>query len=211
VQQLSTLVVSTADIHGAFLQHTLCCAAHAHAGDDHVPSCWHLNSFNKPIFYNGQRDWSHGGCNCLSAPGTCLCARCFPRCTYAKTQSRFNHLVHQGIPHPSHGEFCTGNCCSYGILLFLSSSQILKFTHLKRCSLNLTGVFFAGCPCFLSMGGHKNICHWYHIDSSCCSDLSLLIHRIPRPNTKILYYVDDGIAGVIIVSDSEWFRSHNGS
>ncbi|KAF9511963.1 hypothetical protein BS47DRAFT_1346128 [Hydnum rufescens UP504] len=105
-----------------------------------------LNSFNKPFSYNGHRDWSYGGCSCLSAPGTCLCACCFPCCTYAKTQSRVNHLMHQGIPHPSHGDSCTGDCCSYGILLFL------------------------GCPCFLGMGGRKNIRHRYHIDGGCCSD-----------------------------------------
>ncbi|KAF9507585.1 hypothetical protein BS47DRAFT_1303850, partial [Hydnum rufescens UP504] len=97
-----------------------------------------LNSFNKRIAYNGQRKWSHGGCTCLSAPGTCLCACCFPCCSYAKNWVRFNHLAHH-IPRHD-----------------ISSISL--------------GFLVAGCLCFLSMGGRKNIGHRYHIDGGCCSD-----------------------------------------
>ncbi|KAF9511953.1 hypothetical protein BS47DRAFT_1298252 [Hydnum rufescens UP504] len=90
-----------------------------------------------------------------------------PCCSYAKNWVRFNHLAHH-IPRTVTPALAIADCivssCS------LVCPRILKFAHLQRYFLDLTRILVAGCLCFLSMGGRKNIGHRYHIDGGCCSD-----------------------------------------
>ncbi|KAF9511974.1 hypothetical protein BS47DRAFT_1298352 [Hydnum rufescens UP504] len=113
------------------------------------------NGLNKPFNANNQRDWSFGFFDCFSTCGVCLFGWCCPCFSYGQTQSRYHHLLHQGRPHPTGGELFNSECLTYGALMY------------------------CGCPCFIAMGGRKNIRERYNIQGS--EGLDCLIHTCCIP------------------------------
>ncbi|TFK23010.1 PLAC8-domain-containing protein [Coprinopsis marcescibilis] len=83
------------------------------------------NAKNLPVTAGG-RDWSHGLCDCCSAPGTCIVACCFPCITYGKNKNRFKHLSAKGVPHPDGGGCCTGDCCIHFIVASCGIACLLQ-------------------------------------------------------------------------------------
>ncbi|KAL1744592.1 PLAC8 family-domain-containing protein [Schizophyllum fasciatum] len=62
------------------------------------------NALNLPIGPDGQRDWSHDGCDCKGHGGLFCRACCDPCVVYGRNKQRYEHLVMYGTPDPQEGE-----------------------------------------------------------------------------------------------------------
>ncbi|KAF8510657.1 PLAC8 family-domain-containing protein [Hysterangium stoloniferum] len=105
------------------------------------------NTLNKPFNGSGEREWSHGFCDCFGDASTCLISWCFPCVIYSQNKSRYEHLEQKGYPHPSGGDSIGGDCC------------------LHAC---LTGCLGVGC--LLQMSNRGNIRRRYRIEGGGCGD-----------------------------------------
>lgn len=69
---------------------------------------------DKPLDANGEREWTHGICNCFGGCGTCCLAFFLPCLVYGQVKQRIDHLQKTGRPDPEYGGCgCGWPCCAY--------------------------------------------------------------------------------------------------
>lgn len=103
------------------------------------------NALNKPFDSKGEREWSHGFCDCFGDFGTCkfYCHSAliqqwwtthFPGCIswffpciiYSQNKTRLEALERTGQPHPSGGDSIGGDCCIHAGLTFCGCGWVLQ-------------------------------------------------------------------------------------
>lgn len=111
-----------------------------------TPGGGNRNALNKPYDQSGQRDWSHGLCDCCGDAATCVFAWCCPCMVYSQNKSRLQHLAQQGTPHPKGGEMFGGDCAIHALLLYFGCACFLQVCSLLSCCSwrVLTMVFIDG-------------------------------------------------------------------
>jgi len=84
------------------------------------------NSLGKPADKDGQREWSHGLCDCFGDCGTCVTSWFCPCITWSRNKTRMMHFENRGVPHPDGGEKFGGECAMHGLLCVCGLGWILQ-------------------------------------------------------------------------------------
>jgi len=74
------------------------------------------NIADKPYDWRGEREWTHGLCDCFGTCGTWCTAFWCPCITYGLNRSRRLALERNGFPHPEGGYSCGGDCLLFALV-----------------------------------------------------------------------------------------------